>query len=266
MGDYGPWMEGSRKIYLLTKTKHTYRSGKSSLLRCLSGLHFHEHQSVKVLGKPAFFETPRDLTFLGAEWRSNPLVKSDIAVKKLLDGVEGGDESRKQKLIEALSIVVDGRMHMLSDGQRQSVQIAAGLIKPFSLLLLDEVTVDLDVLARKNLLDFLRKETVERNATILYATHVFDGLGDWPTHILHVSNHRVRVCQELAKCAEYTELCSTWDPRMGSPLSRLVEEWLQREYDEKKRMKDEETPTTLTVEEQLNQPGSGRGDRFYNYW
>lgn len=51
-------------------------------------------------------------------------------------------------------------------------------------LLLDEITVDLDVLARADLLKFLKKECEERGATIIYATHIFDGLEDWPSHIV----------------------------------------------------------------------------------
>jgi CCR4-NOT complex subunit CAF16 len=46
-------------------------------------------------------------------------------------------------------------------------------------LLLDEITVDLDVVARIRLLDFFRQECEERGATILYATHIFDGLEKW---------------------------------------------------------------------------------------
>lgn len=43
---------------------------------------------------------------------------------------------------------------------------------PWNLLLLDEVTVDLDVLVRTRLLAFLKEETIERKATVLYATHI----------------------------------------------------------------------------------------------
>jgi len=58
-------------------------------------------------------------------------------------------------------------------------------------LLLDEITVDLDVLARSNLLTYLKKECDGRGATIIYATHIFDGLDDWPTHVVssHVSQY-----------------------------------------------------------------------------
>ena len=50
-------------------------------------------------------------------------------------------------------------------------------------LLLDEITVDLDVLGRADLMSFLRRECEERNVTIVYATHIFDGLEQFATHV-----------------------------------------------------------------------------------
>lgn len=54
-------------------------------------------------------------------------------------------------------------------------------------LLLDEITVDMDVVGRLDLLAFFREECEERGATILYATHIFDGLEPWLTHIAYIS-------------------------------------------------------------------------------
>ena len=51
-------------------------------------------------------------------------------------------------------------------------------------LLLDEITVDLDVLGRADLMNFLVDECRERGATVIYATHIFDGLESWPTHLV----------------------------------------------------------------------------------
>lgn len=42
-----------------------------------------------------------------------------------------------------------------------------GLMGEWDLLLLDEVTVDLDVLVRDGLLKFLKEETINRGATIV---------------------------------------------------------------------------------------------------
>ena len=90
--------------------------------------------------------------------------------------------------LQVLDINLSWMMHKVSDGQRRRVQICMGLLKPFKVLLLDKITVDLDVLARADLLTFLRKECEERGATIIYATHIFDGLEGWPTHLVCLSS------------------------------------------------------------------------------
>ncbi|GAB4830546.1 ABC transporter I member 21 [Ancistrocladus abbreviatus] len=63
-----------------------------------------------------------------------------------------------EKLIELLEIDLQWRMHKVLDGQRRRIQICMGLLQPFKVLLLDEVTVNLDVVARLDLLDFFEEE------------------------------------------------------------------------------------------------------------
>jgi CCR4-NOT complex subunit CAF16 len=58
-------------------------------------------------------------------------------------------------------------MHQISDGERRRVQLCMGLMGNWDVLLLDEVTVDLDALVRAELLAFLVKESKERGATIV---------------------------------------------------------------------------------------------------
>jgi CCR4-NOT complex subunit CAF16 len=58
-------------------------------------------------------------------------------------------------------------MHQISDGERRRVQLCMGLMGNWDVLLLDEVTVDLDALVRAELLGFLVKESKERGATIV---------------------------------------------------------------------------------------------------
>lgn len=58
-------------------------------------------------------------------------------------------------------------------------------------LLLDEITVDLDVLGRAELMRFLKDECEQRGATVLYATHIFDGLEFWPSHVAYLARGQV---------------------------------------------------------------------------
>lgn len=59
------------------------------------------------------------------------------------------------------------------------------------MLLLDEVTVDMDVVGRLDLLAFFEEECAARGASILYATHIFDGLARWATHLALVEDGRL---------------------------------------------------------------------------
>ncbi|KAJ7525622.1 hypothetical protein O6H91_17G059500 [Diphasiastrum complanatum] len=83
-------------------------------------------------------------------------------------------------------------MHKVSDGQCRRVQICMGLLHVFQVLLLDEVTVDLDVVARMDLLSFLMEECEQRGATVVYSTHIFDGLESWATHLAYVEDGKLK--------------------------------------------------------------------------
>merc|ERR1719201_3236489 len=86
------------------------------------------------------------------------------------------------------------RLHQVSDGQRRRAQLLLKLLRPSQLLLMDEVTTDLDVVSRQALLQFLREECDERGATVVYSTHILDGLDDWPSHVLHLRHGTLAYC------------------------------------------------------------------------
>ncbi|KAF9534353.1 P-loop containing nucleoside triphosphate hydrolase protein [Crepidotus variabilis] len=166
-------------------------AGKSTLLQLLAGrrLVTLADADVRVKGQDVFRNTPPGITFLGTEWAMNPVVRGDIVVSVFLDSVGGyRHKERRDKLLDLLDIDLDWHMHQISDGERRRVQLCFGLMVPWDVLLLDEVTVDLDVLVRDDLLKFLKADSEARGATILYATHIFDGLNDFPTHIAHMRN------------------------------------------------------------------------------
>jgi CCR4-NOT complex subunit CAF16 len=144
---------------------------------------------------------------------------------------------RLRELLEVMDVNPEWHMNAVSDGERRRVQIVLGLLEPFSLLLMDEVTVDLDVVARNDLLKFLRKETETRNATILYATHIYDGLSDWPTHVAHLSEGKIMHLRELGSAfPELEEAKKTISNFYGnSPLLTVAEMWLREDLRRRKQ-------------------------------
>ncbi|XP_062005398.1 ABC transporter I family member 20 [Rosa rugosa] len=228
-------------------------AGKTTILKILGGKHMVDPSMVRVLGRSAFHDTALtgsgDLSYLGGEWRRDVAfagfdvpIQMDVSAEKLINGVAGIDPQRRAELIKVLDIDLSWRLHKVSDGQRRRVQICMGLLRPYKVLLLDEITVDLDVLARADLLQFLRKECEERGATIIYATHIFDGLENWPSHIVYVANGKLQLSMPMDKVRETYKLS----------LMRTVESWLRKEREEERaRRKERKARGLAEFDEQI---------------
>ncbi|MCJ1472818.1 CCR4-NOT regulatory complex component [Lambiella insularis] len=198
-------------------------SGKTTLLRLLSGKRMAPTGTVCVAGIDPFKDGLEGVTYLGLEWVLNPIVRTDIDVPTLLASVGGNFYSqRRDELVEILDIDLAWRMHAVSDGERRRVQLAMGLLRPWTVLLLDEITVDLDLLSRSNFLAFLKRETEARACTIVYATHILDNLAQWPTHLVHMHMGKVKEWGSM----ETFDVVGTRSSG-NSHLGELVLEWLK---------------------------------------
>lgn len=195
-------------------------SGKTTLLSLVAGRHMAGDRAVRVLGRPAFSDTSlvQDVSFIGGQFPFDV----DLTVDEILAGRPDLDAARAAELIDVLAVERGWHMNRVSDGQRRRVQLLLGLLRPCRVLLLDEVTTDLDVIARGDLLAFLRAQPT----TILYATHILEGLEDWATHLAYLHDGRIACMQPLAAIDELAALRAR---RVTTPLLRLVDGWLRRD-------------------------------------
>jgi CCR4-NOT complex subunit CAF16 len=200
--------------------------GKTTLLRLIAGRYLLQPDAILVHGRPAFHDTALagEVAFLGGPF---PFV-ADISVEEMLAGRSGIDGLRRQQLIRILEVDTSWRMHQVSDGQRRRVQILLDLERPVRVVLLDEVTADLDILARVELLRFLRRESQENAVTTVYATHVLDGLQDWATHLLFLGRTGLRRFARIEDVPELEEEVepSSPHPAPSSRLHRVCERWM----------------------------------------
>jgi len=198
-------------------------AGKTTLLRVVAGKHMVARETVRVLGASAFHDTwlAGDVEILGGNFPFDV----DLEVRTMVGNAIGIDPVRRDRLIELLGVDLGWHMHAVSDGQRRRVQLLMGLMRPRKLLLLDEVTTDLDLLARQDLLAFLREESEQRGATILYATHIFDTLDEWATHLVYLVGGRIHTFAPLDEIADL----AAERLRTTTPLLHVVEAWLRRD-------------------------------------
>mmetsp|Transcript_6034 Transcript_6034/g.9216 ORF Transcript_6034/g.9216 Transcript_6034/m.9216 type:complete len:334 (+) Transcript_6034:200-1201(+) len=224
-------------------------AGKSTLLRILGGRHLPSPDgAVRVLGCNAFRDTILNFhrAYLDCDWGMRTVafagagvpLMADIPVYAMMERLQQSYPERRDELVDMLGIDLNWRMHQLSDGQRRRVQILLGLVRPFKVLLLDEITTSLDVCVRQDLLKWLIRESDERGATIVYATHIFDGLDDWATHLFYLTNKGSCGWQGKVEDLDvYKRLKADNHP---SKMLAIADHWLRKELEENRKLRRQE--------------------------
>jgi CCR4-NOT complex subunit CAF16 len=165
--------------------------GKSTLLRLLAGKHMIQGGAIRVLGRDPFSGGlgPSEVSLVAERFP----FELDIEVAEILERAR--DRVARDVLEELLALLaVDPRwrMHRVSNGQRRRVDLLLTLIYQPRVLLLDEVTSDLDILGRQQLLRWLKRRTDEGQMSVVLATHILDGMDRWASHVAFLSPGRLR--------------------------------------------------------------------------
>ena len=149
-------------------------SGKSTFLRLAAGMLDLSSGEIEVAGRPVGSPEARAATSFIPD---NPVLYDDLSVREhlayiaSLHGVEATDEQFDQ-LVEAVGLTAraDDLPARFSRGLRQKAAIAVGLVRPFTLLLVDEPFVGLDLPGREALLALLDNAHALGSAVVV-ATH-----------------------------------------------------------------------------------------------
>jgi sodium transport system ATP-binding protein len=154
-------------------------AGKTTTLRLISTLLSPDAGSIEVLGfdtRTAPEEVRRRVGVVTADIGVYPRLsaRENIAYFAQLSGLDGrGLKSRVDAVIERLDIdsFAGQRAESLSSGQKQKVAIARAIVHDPPLLMFDEPTSNLDVLASREVREFML-ESKARGKCVIFSTHV----------------------------------------------------------------------------------------------
>jgi len=154
-------------------------AGKTTTLRIVCTLLAPDTGSVEVLGfdtRSAPEDVRRRVGVVTADIGVYPRLsaRENITYFAELSGVAGGEISQRvASVLERLDMVsfADQRAESLSSGQKQKVAIARAIVHDPAVLMFDEPTSNLDVLASREIRNFM-VESRERGKCVIFSTHV----------------------------------------------------------------------------------------------
>jgi len=150
-------------------------SGKSTLMRAVVGVQKVAGGSVEVLGHPA--GSPALRTQLGYMTQS-PSVYGDLTVRENLTffaRVVGQPTTTVERVLKEVSLEEHGDQIVasLSGGEKARASLAAALLGEPRVIVLDEPTVGLDPVLRRDLWELFHR-LAARGSTLLVSSHVMD--------------------------------------------------------------------------------------------
>ncbi|OII64198.1 ABC transporter ATP-binding protein [Streptomyces sp. CC77] len=157
--------------------------GKTTLMRAVVGTQARTAGTLTVLGRPA--GDPALRSRIGYVTQ-NPAVYDDLTVRQnlayfaaVLRPGRRHRDARTEAVTRALADVdltghTDALAGRLSGGQRSRVSLAVALLGAPDLLVLDEPTVGLDPVLRRDLWDLFHRIAADRGTTLLVSSHVMD--------------------------------------------------------------------------------------------
>lgn len=154
-------------------------AGKTTLLRLMAGLLEPDEGTVTFAGLDSVRDAERyrsHVGFLAASTKLPPLCtpRELLVFVGQIGGLHGGElQDRVMAMADRFGIgaVLDQRIKSLSTGQCQRVNLARTLLCEPKLLILDEPTTGLDVVAAAQLVQTVR-DSRRDDRLILYCTHV----------------------------------------------------------------------------------------------
>jgi ABC-2 type transport system ATP-binding protein len=157
-------------------------AGKSTLFSLITRLYAIRSGQIRIFGHDVANEPGAALSQLGVVFQSRALdidisVRQNLMYHAALHGI--GSKPAGELVAQVLDRVAmadraGDRVGNLSVGQMRRVEIARALLHQPRLLLLDEPTVGLDIKARADILDHVRRLSTTEGIGVLWATHLID--------------------------------------------------------------------------------------------
>jgi len=179
-------------------------AGKTTALKSILGLTNYEGE-LKVLGRDPYSDRDavmRDVCFIA----DVAVLPKWLRVWQALEYVQGVhprfERARADEFLKKTDIKMTSRVRELSKGMVTQLHLALILAIDAKLLVLDEPTLGLDLLFRRQFYDTLLNDYFDKERTILLTTHQVEEIENLLTDVIFINHGRIALDSPVEGLAE----------------------------------------------------------------
>jgi ABC-2 type transport system ATP-binding protein len=175
-------------------------TGKSSLIRCLLGQQRPSAGEARLFGKDAWSTRTQAMARIGVvpeEPDAPPGMSASQLTSMCRRLYPKWDDVAVATRLERGGVPRELPFGKLSKGQKGAVMLALALAHGPELLVLDDPTLGLDAVARRELYDEIIGELADRGTTVFLTSHDLDGIERLADRVAIVKEHRVLMDEPL---------------------------------------------------------------------
>lgn len=146
-------------------------SGKTTLIKMLNGLLTPTSGSIRICGREVGVETKAHVSYLPDRTYLSGNQKITDVLDYFCDFYADFSRARAMEMLERLGVDPGARMHTLSKGTKEKVQLILVMSRNADLYVLDEPIAGVDPAARDYILRTILNNCAP-NATVLISTHL----------------------------------------------------------------------------------------------
>lgn len=174
-------------------------AGKSTTFKAILGLIKPDEGEIRVFGKKVYDLEPVDKEKIGVVLADSGF-SGYLTVKDLLPVLdnmyEKFDKNDFIKKCKNFSLPLDKRIKDFSTGMKRKLQVLAAVSHEAEVLILDEPTAGLDVVARDELLNLLREYMEKGDRSVLISSHISADLEGFCDDIYMIDDGKIVMHEE----------------------------------------------------------------------
>ena len=175
-------------------------AGKSSLVRCLLGQRRADAGTIRAFGEDVWTQRASLMQRIGvvSEEADAPPEMTAAQIARFCSRLYARwDQAEVDERLRRFEVPPNTRFGALSKGQKKQALLALALATSPDLLVLDDPTLGLDVVARKSLFDEVIAELADRGITVFLTTHDLAGIEALADRVAIMKNGTLVVEEEL---------------------------------------------------------------------